>query len=61
VTGRLVKQYNNKTIQQSNHITWDGTDERGRRVCEGIYFIRFTTTSIDAIYATQTEKVVLLK
>jgi flagellar hook assembly protein FlgD len=40
VTGRLVKQWNNPTIQQSSYIIWDGTDDVGRTVPAGVYFVQ---------------------
>lgn len=43
ITGRLVKQWNNPTIQPSNQIRWDGTDDMGRRVSSGSYIVRIET------------------
>lgn len=36
VSGRLIKEYQNPTL---NTITWSGKDQAGKRVPEGIYFI----------------------
>lgn len=38
-TGRLVKQFNHPTIQQSNYIVWDCTDEQNRKIAQGIYYV----------------------
>jgi len=43
ITGRLVRQLNNPTIQPSNQIVWDGTDNSGRRVSSGTYIVRIAT------------------
>ncbi|UCF70217.1 MAG: T9SS type A sorting domain-containing protein [candidate division WOR-3 bacterium] len=41
VTGRLVKRFDLSSIAPSvNHITWDGIDDHGRKVPQGVYFIR---------------------
>lgn len=39
IAGRLVRQFDDRTIRQSNHITWDAKDNSGRRVSSGVYFI----------------------
>ncbi len=39
IAGRLIKQFNYPTIQQSNHMIWDGRDASGRVVSPGVYFI----------------------
>jgi len=41
VTGRLVKSFNptSKILNLTPTITWDGTDEQGRQVRSGVYFI----------------------
>lgn len=40
ITGRLVKQWSYITIQLSNQIVWDGTDDAGHGVPAGIYFVQ---------------------
>jgi hypothetical protein len=40
VTGRLVKQFDLASSTPSNHIIWDGVDDHGRTVPQGIYFLR---------------------
>ncbi len=37
--GRLVKSFNHSTIQPFDQITWDGTDDSGKRLAPGIYFV----------------------
>lgn len=38
-TGRFVKQFNYPTIQQSNYVVWDCTDEKNRKIAQGIYYV----------------------
>lgn len=47
VTGRCVKQFDRKTIRLSDHVVWDGTDESGKALPSGIYFIRLRTGTKD--------------
>jgi hypothetical protein len=57
VTGRLVKQFLLSTdYYLLSTISWDGTDEHGRRVSEGIYFVRLETHDY-----TETQKIIFLK
>ncbi len=59
VTGRLVKSFNYQTIQPSNHptqIVWDGTDDSGRKLPAGVYFVRLESEGFK-----QVEKVILLR
>ncbi len=37
--GRLIKQFNNLTVQPFNQIIWLGSDDTGRRLPAGVYFI----------------------
>ena len=56
-TGRLVKTLVNEEVAEGNYtIRWDGTDNKGNRLCEGIYFIRLNAGMI-----RQTKKIVLMK
>jgi flagellar hook assembly protein FlgD len=43
VTGRLVKNFSLPTSHFSlpTSVVWDGTDDIGRRVPQGVYFVRF--------------------
>lgn len=56
VAGCLVKRFDDLTIQSSNQIFWDGRDEQGKEVVEGIYFIR-----ADAGEWSVTEKIALIR
>ncbi|HEX7319085.1 MAG TPA: C25 family cysteine peptidase [bacterium] len=56
VTGRLVKHYSLLTNHSFNQIIWSCTDDAGREVPAGIYFIR-----LQAGLKTLTEKTILLK
>ncbi|MGB9720026.1 MAG: FlgD immunoglobulin-like domain containing protein [bacterium] len=38
-TGRLVRQWNVETIRQGYQVIWDGTDDFGKAVSKGAYFI----------------------
>lgn len=40
VTGRLVKQFNHLANQSFNQIVWNGEDENGRVIAQGIYFLQ---------------------
>ncbi len=43
VTGRLVRVLADRPFAAGEHtLTWDGSDERGRRLPRGVYFARFT-------------------
>ncbi len=39
-SGRLVRQWGHETMRLSDQVVWSGTDEIGRRVPAGIYFVR---------------------
>jgi len=54
--GRLVRQFNHLTNYLFNQIVWDGTDDSGRRLPAGIYFIR-----VESDEFKETEKVILLR
>ncbi|HEX7319533.1 MAG TPA: S8 family serine peptidase [bacterium] len=54
--GRLVKLFNHLTIQPVNQIVWDGSDDVGRSVPAGVYFIRLESDGQEKI-----EKAVLLR
>ena len=43
VTGRLIRQFDYSTIRLSNQVTWCGDDDLGRKLSNGVYFIRFET------------------
>lgn len=48
-TGRLIRQWDDKTIRQSDHVIWDGTDMNGRKVSSGIYFYQLETPDCSRI------------
>ncbi len=39
-TGRLVRQFDHKTIRHSDQLTWNCTDDRGNTVSPGVYLLR---------------------
>jgi photosystem II stability/assembly factor-like uncharacterized protein len=41
-SGRLVRQWDNETMRQSGKVIWSGTDDAGRSVPAGVYFIKLT-------------------
>jgi hypothetical protein len=62
VAGRSVKSFDNKTIRLSDHIIWNGTDNTGRSVPQGIYFVHFVSGSArQTVLYEKTEKVIFLK
>ena len=38
ILGQIVKTYNVNTLADANRIIWNGTDDKGRSVCSGVYF-----------------------
>jgi hypothetical protein len=55
-SGRMVRQFNHLTNYSFNQVVWDGTDDSGRRLPAGIYFIR-----VESDEFKETEKVILLR
>lgn len=55
-TGCLVRQWDNATLKQSDHIFWDGTDRANRKLSNGVYFIELRTNE----YA-ETMKLMLIR
>ncbi|NNF07802.1 MAG: T9SS type A sorting domain-containing protein, partial [Candidatus Eisenbacteria bacterium] len=54
--GRLIKEVHKGLLEAGNHRwSWNGGDERGKRVAQGVYFIRFHTSRADL-----TERLVVL-
>ncbi|MEO0096340.1 MAG: T9SS type A sorting domain-containing protein, partial [candidate division WOR-3 bacterium] len=39
ISGRVVKLFNHLTVQPINYVFWDATDNAGRRVASGTYFV----------------------
>ena len=58
VSGRLVRSFNlaSDFLSLASTISWDGTDDLGRQVTQGIYFIKLESSGFKAI-----EKVILLR
>ncbi len=60
--GRLVRQWDNETMRQSDHIVWDCSDDLGRRVPAGVYFIRLAVGPVgESDGQERIEKAVLLR
>jgi hypothetical protein len=58
IKGRLIRILSNEKIWETgfHKISWDGTDNLGRRVCSGIYIYRIRTEN-----SCESRKMVLLK
>lgn len=54
--GNLVKVFSVLQHNLSNSVIWDGTDDSGRKLPPGVYFVRLETGEY-----RQTEKVILIK
>ena len=47
VTGQRVRHVANETFAAGEHtVRWDGSDEDGRRVAPGVYFVRFRAAGV---------------
>lgn len=62
LTGRLVRTLVNEPQQPGHYkVSWDGLDDGGRRVINGIYIYRMTVRAVsEASYYVETKKMVLL-
>ncbi len=56
VDGRLVRQFDHKTIRLLNHITWNGTDDSNKKLPSGVYFLKFKAGDYK-----ETRKLILLR
>ena len=58
VSGRIVKSFNLESciVNQVSAVIWDGTDDSGRKLPSGVYFIHLETEEFK-----KTEKVILLR
>ena len=58
VSGRMIKSFNLESciVNQVSAVVWDGTDDYGRKLPSGVYFIRLETEEF-----RKTEKVILLR
>jgi flagellar hook assembly protein FlgD len=56
--GRLVKDFNlqSEICNMQSSVVWNGTDDQGRKLPEGVYFVQFTAGDL-----TKTQKIILLK
>lgn len=62
MSGRLIRRWNYSTVGQSNHVIWDGTDEQGNEVQNGIYFVRLVSDTVEETGEYQSaNKLVLLR
>lgn len=43
ISGQMIKQFSNLANQVPNQVIWDGSDDRGRRLPSGVYFVRLET------------------
>lgn len=57
ITGRKVKSFINGNFEQGCYkVNWDGTDDAGRKLPEGVYFIR-----LDNQTEVKTQKVIIIR
>jgi len=58
VSGRIIKSFNLESciVNQVSAVIWDGTDDSGRRLPAGVYFVRLETGDFKQI-----EKAILLR
>jgi len=56
IKGELVKQFELNTTSEDQNVTWNGLDEAGNGVANGIYFYKLETDTIERI-----EKMILMK
>ncbi len=62
LAGRLVQNYENKVTSESTSIqflTWDGSDQNGNRLRNGVYIYMLKITDINGNVAIQKQKLVL--
>jgi len=58
VSGRVIRSFNleSSIMNHESSLWWDGTDNVGNRVPEGVYFVR-----LQGIHFNITEKVILIE
>jgi len=56
VTGRLIRQWDYETMRQGDQITWDGKNDSGKPLSEGIYFLHIKEENLNAI-----KKIIMVK
>jgi hypothetical protein len=58
ITGRLVKRFDLPSTVSFDHITWNGIDDNGRAVPQGVYFLRIDNLDTGGIIC---RKVLMVK
>ncbi len=58
VSGRVVKSFNLESyiMNQASRIVWDGSDDSGRRLPAGVYFVKLEAGGFNKVV-----KVILLR
>ncbi len=58
VSGRIIKSFNliSGVLPLASAVIWDGTDDRGRKLPHGIYFVQLTAGGL-----TKTQKIILTR
>jgi hypothetical protein len=56
VTGELVKEFSNSTIQSTNHVVWDGRNDLGSEVPSGVYLLKLESEGF-----SETRRLLLVK
>jgi hypothetical protein len=54
ISGRLVKSFQlpASNLSSSNSVTWDGSDDLGRRLAQGVYFVHLQTADFKEVVKT---------
>jgi flagellar hook assembly protein FlgD len=58
ITGRLVKRFDLSSSASFDHIPWNGIDDNGRVVPQGVYFLRIDNLDTGGIIC---RKVLMVK
>ncbi len=57
VTGRVVKDIYNGTISGNHILKWNGDDNHGRKIAQGVYILRVENLNTGEIYQKKLVKV----
>ena len=64
VTGKVVRRIHEQRVSSGtriNDIVWDGRDEWGDRLANGVYLYKINVRSANGLQATQLQKLVILR
>jgi len=60
ISGRLVRSFPSSLFSLHSSVTWDGRDDKGKRVKTGVYFIKLEVKSKN-LKTSNTKKVMLIR